>query len=404
MKKIAAGIIAAVIVALSVAALFSSASESSQVALDYDYRASDITPAPPEYLYGTQMPAVSAQSCALINADTMELLFSRAPDYKTGMASTTKIMTGLIAAEYIDLNGYDEYTVVTEDAAGIEGSSVYLRAGERIRLIDLLYAMMLASANDAAAAIALHISPTIEDFARLMNEKAADMGLENTSFENPHGLDGEHHYTTASDLAALTAIALDNELFAKVVATQSYTFKKGDVSVSVSNHNRLLFSYEGATGVKTGYTKACGRCLVSSAEKDGVRLIAVTLNAPNDWSDHGKMLDYGFSVVRRQTLAQPGDFSFDIPVVGGSADGVLCENLSGADAFLLSGVDEDDIQVEVYLEKFLYAPVKKGQVVGRACFILDGRTIASVDITACSDVAAAEYKKSIWENIAELFS
>ena len=406
MEKTTAVLAVAAVVAAAVSVstvLFSSSAASSQAML-YEGRRADVISAPVRYLSASDSPVVSARSCALINADTMELLYSRMPDYKTGMASTTKIMTGLIAAEYIEKNGYESYTLVPEEAAGIEGSSLYLKSGEKVRLIDLLYAMMLASANDAAAAIALSISPSIEDFAAVMNKRAEDMGLENTSFENPHGLDGDNHYTTASDLAALTAIALDNELLSKVVSTQNYTFEKEGTTVSVSNHNRLLSSCDGVNGVKTGYTKACGRCLVSSAERDGVRLIAVTLNAPNDWEDHRRMLDYGFSLMKVRTLAAEGEYSFDIPVAGGTVGSVKCENTLGLNACVFSAVEEDDIEVVVYLEKFLYAPVKKGQTVGKVRFTLDGKVLGEADIVALSDVGAQEYEKSLWEKIKDLFS
>jgi len=241
-------------------------------------------------------PTVSARSAVLYEPAEKSFLFEKNADERLPMASTTKIMTALLAIE--NLSPDEEITVVPE-ACGIEGSSLYLKPGEILTASDLIMGMMLRSANDAAAALAYAVSGGIPEFAALMNERAASMGLRNTSFSNPHGLDGEEHYTTARELAIISAVAMSDPTFKSVVSTKSCTITNKDgYRRLVTNHNKLLSLYEGATGVKTGYTKKSGRCLVGAAEKDGISLISVTISAPDDWNDHMKMFNYGFGALK----------------------------------------------------------------------------------------------------------
>ncbi|MBQ8861613.1 MAG: D-alanyl-D-alanine carboxypeptidase, partial [Clostridia bacterium] len=221
--------------------------------------------------------SVSAQSAVLIEAESGKIIYEKDAHTRRGMASTTKIMTALCAIESLPL---DTVVTVPQEAAGVEGSSVYLKAGEKLTLENLLYALMLQSANDAAAAVAIATAGSIEGFAELMNAKAAELGLRDTHFENPHGLDGAEHYTTAYELAKIAAHALENEDFARIVSTVKHTVPATESSPArtLVNHNRLLRTYDDIVGVKTGFTKKCGRTLVSAAEREGVRLICVTLN------------------------------------------------------------------------------------------------------------------------------
>lgn len=239
------------------------------------------------------------------------------------MASTTKIMTALLAIERLDPE-----TVVTvpKEAVGIEGSSIYLTEGEQITVSDLLYGLMLESGNDAATALAIAAGGTVEDFVRLMNERAAELGLEDTHFSNPHGLSADDHYTTAYDLARLTCAALENETFASIVSCKTKTISDG--RRYLSNHNRLLRSYEGCIGVKTGYTLATGRTLVTAAERDGLTLVAVTLNDRSDWADHTRLLDYGFA--HYESVALEGVSGTPLPVVGGVAESVSVSAADGS--------------------------------------------------------------------------
>ena len=243
--------------------------------------------------------ALSARSAVVIDAPTGRALFERNARERSLIASTTKIMTGLLVCE--DLDPQREISVPPE-AAGIEGSSLYLKAGERVRLIDLLYGMMLRSGNDAAEALAIAHSGSEEAFVRAMNERAAALGLRDTHFANPHGLDDENNYSTACDLALLARAAMENERFREVVGTKSYRFGVR----SFENHNRLLWRCEGAEGVKTGFTKAAGRILVSAVTRQGRRLICVTIRAPDDWNDHCALYDECYRQFRTVTLCRRG--------------------------------------------------------------------------------------------------
>ena len=238
--------------------------------------------------------SVSAHSAALYQPETNTFLYSKNADLRMPMASTTKIMTALVALEESSL---DEIIIIDDRAVGIEGSSAYLKSGEAFTMEELLYALLLQSANDAAVAIANHIGGSSEGFAGLMNEKACSLGLEDTHFTNPHGLNDEAHYTTAYDLAKIAAQALKNEKFKEIVSTYKKTFLNDERSRTYVNHNKLLNLYEGCIGVKTGFTRQSGRCLVGAAERDGALLISVTLSAPNDWNDHKTLWNYGFSLL-----------------------------------------------------------------------------------------------------------
>lgn len=348
----------------------------------------------------TGIPSVSASSAVLIDASSGRILFGKNENQRRGMASTTKIMTAIVALENSSL---DKLVTVAPSAAGVEGSSVYLYAGEEVTMETLLYALMLQSANDAAAAIAYEIAGGIESFADMMNEKAASLGLHDTHFMNPHGLDDENHYTTAYELALISAYALKNDTFAKIVSTEKKVIPLHNSSASrlLVNHNRLLRSYDDIIGVKTGFTKKCGRTLVSAAERDGVRLICVTLNDGDDWKDHRALLDYGFSLYETEELAAPGEFSCEVPVCGGSLDVVRVSNTDGCHVVLPR--NHGAVTVMTELPRFLYAGVKRGDRIGTVRFFADGAEIASVPLYAEEDVPAAEQEKTFWQKIFPSF-
>lgn len=344
--------------------------------------------------------ATSAGYAALLDGEG-NLLWGKHPHVSAGMASTTKIMTALLAAEYIEAVGEDTETLVSASAAGIEGSSIYLKAGERVRLVDLLYATLLASANDAAACLAEAVAGDQASFVDMMNERAKDMGLSATHFMNPHGLFDKEHYTTAYELGVIASSALQNSLFARVVKTKHYTFAGEGITRSLSNHNRMLSSYEGALGVKTGFTKATGRCLVSAAERDGVTLIAVTLSAPNDWQDHKEMLDYGFSLLEKRLLLAEGELSFSLPVVAGRLDSVTVVNEKELAVVLPKGYGEFTYRIE--LPAFVYAPIEAGDVLGYAVFCDNGKIAYKCELVAAFSVEAIEYEKTLSEWILSFF-
>ena len=237
--------------------------------------------------FPVEASAVSAKSAIVLDGTTGRVLYEKQADQQMLIASTTKIMTALIVCE--QCNVLDRVRI-PKVAVGIEGSSMYLREGEVLTVQELLYGLMLHSGNDAAVALAVYCGGTVEGFAQLMNDKARLLGMENTHFVNPNGLDAPGHYSTARDMATLAAFAMDNPIFAQTVATKTVTA----AGRALRNHNKLLWQVQGADGVKTGYTKAAGRILVSSATRQGRWLIAVTMSDPNDWQDHKLLLDQGF--------------------------------------------------------------------------------------------------------------
>ena len=243
-------------------------------------------------------PQVSAKSAALLDGTTGECLYERNGDQRALIASTTKIMTGLLVCEAGDL---DRTVTVPETAAGTEGSSMYLKSGETLTRCELLYGMMLHSGNDAALTLAISISGSEAAFVRQMNRRACALNLTQTHFANPHGLDSGENYSTALDLARLAQAALQNEQFRAVVSTKTITC----AGRTLTNHNKLLWRYDGCIGVKTGYTRHAGRILVSAAERGGRMLIAVTISDPDDWRDHVSLLDYGFAVLGSDTPVYP---------------------------------------------------------------------------------------------------
>lgn len=349
---------------------------------------------------GVPIPSVSARSAILIDADSGATLCSKDPDKRMPMASTTKIMTALVAIE----NGEPEKKVnVSPLAVGVEGSSVYLYEGEHLTVEDLLYATLLESANDAATAIAVEIGGSVEDFADMMNQKAAELGLKDTHFTNPHGLDDPEHYTTARELAIIAAAAMKNDKFREIVSTHKKTIPlNGTEGVRLLiNHNKLLKSYDGAIGVKTGYTKKSGRCLVSAAERDGLNLICVTLSAPDDWRDHKALLDYGFSAYESRLLAADGELAHILPVVGSDKEYVTLTNLGEIRATLPRSAPMAECRIET--TRFEYAPISEGEVLGRVIYTVGGKTIASAPLYASYSAESVKYKISLWERITSLF-
>ncbi len=318
---------------------------------------------------------VSAESAVLIDASDGTILWEKNAHVPMGPASTTKLMTALVAVSHLSP---EHLLTVPKNACGIEGSSIYLCEGETLTLEQLLYAMLLSSANDAATAIALCVGGSMEGFCALMNQKAASMGLENTHFQNPHGLYDEEHYTTAYDLARIGAAVLANPLLSRIVATYKIYIPKGEYPNArlLVNHNKLLRSYEGAIGLKTGFTKKTGRTLVSAARREGLTLIAVTLRDGDDWRDHTAMLDYGFARYESVTLAQPGQLTIPFPVVGGCSAEVILTNTHPLVLTLPKERKEPILSVSA-TGRFVYAPVSAGQVVGWITASSEGKTTSS---------------------------
>ncbi len=332
---------------------------------------------------------ISAE-CAVLADSCGRVLYARNAQRQHGIASTTKIMTAYVALERLDP---DAEVTVSPLAVGIEGSSVYLRAGEVLTVRELLYAVMLQSANDAAAALAIAACGSVDAFACAMNEKAAALGMRDTHFTNPHGLPSDDHYSTAADMAILTAHALNLPAFREIVSMRRATIRRQDSTAmsALVNHNRLLFSYPGAVGVKTGFTKSSGRCLVSAAERDGVLLVAVTLNAPDDWRDHAALLDYGFSVLECEVFAQEGEVVRTLPVAGGTLSEVhaICARRLAC----VLPRDHGELRVEYELRPFYFAPVACGDKLGRASVYENDTLIAACDLVAQEAVPLPQKEK-----------
>ncbi len=340
---------------------------------------------------------ISAASAVLYYPDGKEVLFEKNSRDVRSMASTTKIMTSLLAIEKCTPH---LKTRITWDMINVEGTSSGLRENDVVSLRDLVYCMMLESGNDAANAVALTLSESFDSFASLMNKRAEEIGMKDTSFVTPSGLDAPEHYTTAFDMALLAAECIDNREFLSISTEKKHTvyFDDSEKTVTLYNHNKLLQSYDGCIGIKTGFTKKSGRCLISAAERDGVKLVAVTLNAPDDWNDHKKMLDYGFEQIK--TVDADLTFSeFSVPVAGGEQVSVP---VSGDMIILHTRDDEIPVERKIYLEKFLYAPVEKGEIIGFAEYVQGEKIIGRTVLRADRLVQRIENKESISDKIRSL--
>mgnify|MGYP003291975915 CR=1 FL=1 len=335
-----------------------------------------------------EVQAVSAQKALLLDASTDRVLFEKNPDTRSLIASTTKIMTALVVCE--QCNVLDRMSVPKE-AVGIEGSSMYLREGEVLTVQELLYGLMLHSGNDAAVALAIYCGGTVEGFVQLMNDKARLLGLSNTHFENPHGLDSPEHYSTARDLAILADYAMQNPIFAKTVSTK--TVRVGQRSLT--NHNKLLWRVTGADGIKTGFTKASGRILVSSATRDGRRLVCVTINDGNDWQDHATLLENGFSKYRITQILTEGDCVGTVEILSGEAQRV--QLLADAD-FSFPLAENEQVQILLSGPGFAYAPVAQGQTAGYAYICVGDSCVGKVPVVYSAGVEQQKPKKThFWE-------
>lgn len=313
----------------------------------------------------SETDSLSAECAVVINASTGEVLFEKNAYKRHSMASTTKIMTALLAIESGKLQSE---IIVNKEMLCVEGTSMGLQENDSVSLLELVYGLLLASGNDAANVVAMFLAGSLEEFAVLMNARASEIGMTDTNFVTPSGLDSEEHYSTAYDMALLGMEAVKNPMFLSVCSSESATLTYGNPPYlrTLTNHNRLLKSYDFALGIKTGFTKKSGRCLVSYAKNASEELVAVTFNAPDDWNDHRKLLDYGFNKLK----------SFDvninlpdcIPIVGSKFDSIGIES----ETFSVSSCDTVNTSFKVVLKKFIYAPVSEFTVVGYCFYYING--------------------------------
>ena len=332
---------------------------------------------------------LSAQKAILMDGITGQVHLEKDADSQSLIASTTKIMTALVVCE--QCNVLDRMRIPKE-AVGIEGSSMYLQEGEILTVQELLYGLMLRSGNDAAVALAIYCGGTVEGFAELMNDKARVLGMKNSHFVNPNGLDAPGHYSTARDLAILAAYAMKNPLFRQTVSTKTVTVGNR----YLTNHNKLLWRLGGADGVKTGYTKAAGRILVSSATRQGRNLVAVTINAPDDWNDHAQLLEDGFEGYQLQQIVSEGQIMGYVEIAGGQRGQV---QLLAADGFEFLLTEHETVEIKVSGPGFAYAPVAAGADAGMAYISIDGETVGKLKLIFGDTVEQETEEKSFFEKL-----
>lgn len=343
---------------------------------------------------------VNAEAAVVMDADSGRLLYAQNPDKRLANASTTKIMTALLTLEQPD---QDRYFTVDSDAIQVEGTTMGLQPGGSVTLHQLAAGMLLPSGNDAANAAAVEIAGSEEAFVRLMNQRAAELGLENTQYRNPSGLDAEGHYSSARDLATLAAHALENEDFADIVSKQEIRMAFGNppYNRSLYTTNKLLERYPYAIGVKTGYTDDAGLCLVTAAEKDGTRLIIVTLNGKDDVNTHMRLYEHFFPLLARVDLSGFTE-GLSVPVTGGTRDSVAAVPAAEPEAALLER-EYDELTREVELPQFVYAPVQAGQVLGEIRLLSGDKVVWQSALVADSDVPAlTRERQGILEFIGSL--
>ncbi len=335
--------------------------------------------------------ALSASSAVLYDPLTETVVAGVQPDARRGMASTTKIMTALVALEL-----YDPAQVVEiqPEWCGAEGSSMYLRPGESLTVSDLLYGLMLSSGNDAAVALSCIYSGDSADFVGKMNEKALELGLADTHFDNPNGLDGDTHYSTAHDMALLAAAAMENEDFRTIVSTKSIRIGER----YLRNHNKLLSMLDGAEGVKTGFTKKCGRCLVSSASRMGRRLIVVTLGAPDDWNDHIALMEQGFGRFELREVLSAGEIGSVTVAAGQSCRKI---GLYIEEGFSFALASDERPKITLYGPRIVYGPVDGGAQYGTIRAELGKATLAELPVYFTEGVAVVQREKSSWEQMSD---
>ena len=336
---------------------------------------------------------ISGEASIIICADTNQVIYGENIHEKLGMASTTKIMTAIIALEQKNTS---DIITISQNASRQEGSSIYLKPDDKVTLLDLLYGLMLNSGNDAAMAIAEYVSGNPDEFTLLMNEKAAELGMKNTHFENPSGLPDNDHYSSAYDMAILMSYAMKNAEFRRITNTKEHQINTGDSVTYLRNHNKLLWQYPYAIGGKTGFTKASGRCFVSSAEKDGVTLVAVTLNAPNDWNDHEQLLDFGFEKAKPTKILSKND--------------ILCSkkisdmrvNLLSEQDFYIPLKDEKKhcVTCKVRLKKSIDEEIKYGTILGIGEIYVGDYHVANINLISGQNVSkmnGVRFSRTLWQ-------
>ncbi len=350
---------------------------------------------------GDLLPNVTATSAIVIEASTGHIIYARNPDAPMFPASTTKAMTLLMALER---GGLDEIVTVSENAWGTEGSTLWLEPNEKIPLNDLLYGMMMVSANDASVAIAEHIDGSVENFAAHMTQRAKELGATNTNFTNPHGLPDDNHYTTARDLALITAQGLKTPGFEQVVTTTEATFPwiHDKTNKTIRTENKFLWMYNGCNGVKTGYTQRAGRCVICAAKRNGIQLISVVLDGLYMWNDSIILLDYGFANIETGTLVKSDEVIKTLPILSGRRKSMPVKTAGEIIVPLFKNHEAYEIKYDI--PEVLNAPITNGESIGKVHVLIDGREIASTDVVTTADVEQKSFFRLLLKHIKNLFS
>ena len=348
-------------------------------------------------LYANEVPGtIYSKGSVLIEKDSKRVLYEKNAHEKMAMASTTKIMTCIVAIESGKL---DEIVTVSGRAARAPKVKLNLKKGEKQKLGDLLYSLMLESHNDTAVAIAEHVGGSVEAFCAMMTEKAKALGAENTCFETPNGLDGESHYSTPYDMALIAAYALDNPEFVKIINTPQMdiptTPLEGSVQHTLTNKNRFLSQYEGAKGVKTGYTSKAGHCFVGAAEKDDMELIGVALGAGWDskgksrkYTDVIKLMNYGYNNYKKYKVLDEGEEKGSIKVTNGKVDDIKCY-VDETIILPLTEQEKETIELKKTVKDEIEAPIQENQVVGKVEVVCNGQILKKVDLLTYQKVDKA---------------
>lgn len=331
----------------------------------------------------TDIALSSASAYAIIEQSSLKTLKSFCSDKRLPMASTTKTMTALVVLESCDL---DEFVTVSDMAVGVEGSSMYLQYGEIISVRDLLYGLMLLSGNDAAVALAIHVAGSVDDFVDMMNFKADEMGLVDTHFVTPNGLHDKEHYTTAFELAVIGAEALKNEDFRTIVSTKYYTSLTGNTERVMKNKNSLLWDYDGALGIKTGYTMAAGRCLLFAAKRDGMTIVGAVLNCRPMFEAATELLEYCFENYT-MCYATRKDSQIATCYVPNATKSILAMCAKSDIIIPVKKGEEIDLQISFSKTDILTAPIFKGETIGIALLFCDGECVGQTELIAAETVS-----------------
>ncbi len=349
---------------------------------------------------GDKLPNMTATSAIVIEAKTGHVIYERDANRRMFPASTTKMMTLITALEN---NALDETVTVGKNAAGAEGSTLWLVEGEKIPLGEMLSGMMMISGNDAAIAIAEHVDGSVSKFAAHMTKRAKEIGAKDTNFTNANGLPDPNHYTTAYDLAIMAAYGYTLNNFEEIVSAKEKTFSwVHDDTHLLRNENQMLWLYKGGNGVKTGYTDAAGRCLISASNRNGVQLIAVVLDSLYMWNDSIELLDYGFSKVENKALIKSDEPIDTLPVISGRKHTMQVKTTNEVVMPIFSD-DEKAYKLSYDVPSYLRAPIKKGDTVGKIRVLCDGKEVGETKLIATSDVEQKSFFKMLWNSIKSFF-